>query len=81
MWIIILGTALLIGKLLEIGPIADLSWWWVISPFVVALIWFEVFERHLGLDKKKAIDEMEKAKQARIQRALGREKGHRSPRA
>jgi small Trp-rich protein len=74
MWLLLVGLLLLVSKLLEFGPLAELSWWWVLLPFVLALIWWEVFERRLGLDKKKAFDELEKAKQERITRALERDK-------
>ena len=74
MWIFYIGLVLLVSKLLDFGPLADLSWWWVLMPFVIALIWWEVFERRLGLDRKKASDELEKAKQERIERALERDK-------
>jgi len=74
MWVFYVGLVLLVSKLLDLGPFADLSWWWVLLPFVVALIWWEFFERRLGLDKKKAFDELEKAKQQRIARALERDK-------
>ncbi len=77
MWLLYIGLALLLSKLLEFGPLADVSWWWVIVPFVLALIWWEVFERRLGLDKKKAFDEMEQAKKERIARALERDKAGR----
>jgi small Trp-rich protein len=77
MWLLIVGLVLLLSKLLDFGPLADLSWWWVILPFVAALIWWEVFERRLGLDKKKAFDEIEKAKKDRIARALERDKSRR----
>jgi len=74
MWLFYIGLVLLVSKLLDFGPFADLPWWWVLLPFVLALIWWEVFERRLGLDKKKAFDELEKAKQERISRALERDK-------
>ncbi len=77
MWLLYIGLALLLSKLLEFGPLADVSWWWVIVPFMLALIWWEVFERRLGLDKKKAFDEMEQAKKDRIARALERDKAGR----
>ena len=73
MWIFYIGLVLLVSKLLDFGPLADLSWWWVLMPFVIALIWWEVFERRLGLDRKKAFDELEKAKRERIERALERD--------
>ena len=74
MWLLLVGLLLLVSKLLDLGPLAELSWWWVLLPFVLTLIWWEVFERRLGLDKKKAFDELEKAKQERIARALERDK-------
>jgi small Trp-rich protein len=80
MWLLIIGLVLLVSKLLEFGPLAELSWWWVLTPFLLALIWWEVFERRLGLDKKKAFDELENAKKARIARALERDKTTRAGR-
>jgi small Trp-rich protein len=80
MWIFYIGLVLLVSKLLDFGPLADLSWWWVVLPFGLALIWWEVFERRLGLDKKKAFDELEKAKQERIARALERDKSRQTRR-
>ncbi|HQR23112.1 MAG TPA: TIGR04438 family Trp-rich protein [Burkholderiaceae bacterium] len=70
MWILWIGVALVILKLLEISVFANLSWWWISAVFAVALFWFEVVERRLGLDKKKAFDEMEAHKKRRIQQAL-----------
>jgi small Trp-rich protein len=77
MWLVYVGIALLISKLLDFGPLAGLSWWWVLLPFLLAWIWWEVFERNLGLDKKKAFDELEQAKKERIARALERDKTNR----
>ena len=70
MWLLWVGVALIILKVLEISVFATLSWWWISLPFVLALIWFEVFEQRLGLDKKKAFDEMEAHKKKRIKDAL-----------
>jgi small Trp-rich protein len=70
MWMLWLGLALLVLKLAEIGPFATLSWWWVVLPFVGSFIWFELFEKRLGLDKKKAFDELDRAKQERIKKAM-----------
>ena len=77
MWLVYVGVALLLSKLLDFGPLAGLSWWWVLLPFLLAWIWWEVFERNLGLDKKKAFDELEQAKKERIARALERDKSNR----
>jgi small Trp-rich protein len=70
MWLLWIGVALVLLRYFEISVFATLSWWWVTLPLVLALIWFEVFERRLGLDKKKAFDEMEEHKARRIKRAL-----------
>lgn len=77
MWLVYVGLVLLVSKLLEVGPLAGLAWWWVLLPFIAAGIWWEVFERRLGLDKKKAFDELEQAKKDRIARALERDKVNR----
>jgi small Trp-rich protein len=74
MWLIWLGVALIVLKLLEISVFATLSWWWITVPFVLAFLWFELVERRLGLDKKKAFDEIDKIKKLRIQRALEADK-------
>ena len=74
MWMLWLGLVLLILKLLEIGPVETLSWWWVVLPFIGALIWFELFEKRLGLDKKKAFDELDRAKQERIKKTMANAK-------
>jgi small Trp-rich protein len=70
MWLIWLGVLLIVLKLLDISVFADLSWWWITVPFVFAFLWFELVERRLGMDKKKAFDEIDKIKKLRIQRAL-----------
>lgn len=74
MWILWLGCIILILKLLDIAPVAEWSWWWVSAPFILAWGWFELIEKRLGLDKKKAFDELEKAKQDRIKKGLERDR-------
>jgi small Trp-rich protein len=75
MWFLWAGVALVILKVLEVSVFATLSWWWIALVFVLAGVWFEVFERRLGLDKKKAFDEMEAHKKRRIKEALEANKG------
>jgi len=70
MWLLWPAMALLALRYFQIGWFATVSWWWVALPFGLAFIWFEFIERYLGLEKKKAMDEMAAAKQARIKRAL-----------
>jgi small Trp-rich protein len=70
MWFLWIGVALIILKLLEVSVFATLSWWWIAGVLALAGFWFEVVERRLGLDKKKAFDEMEAHKKKRIKDAL-----------
>jgi small Trp-rich protein len=74
MWLIVTGVVLMVLHFLGIGPFAGMKWYWWALPFVLAFIWFEFFERRLGLDRKRAFDEMDQAKQRRIELALGRGK-------
>jgi small Trp-rich protein len=75
MWLIGIGVLFVILHFAGIAPFAEMKWYWWSLPLVAAFIWFEFFEKRLGLDRKKAFDEMEKAKERRIQLALGRGKG------
>jgi small Trp-rich protein len=50
LWISVL---LVLLRLLEIGPFADLSWWWVLSPLALCVVWFERLERLFGMDMRQ----------------------------
>lgn len=77
MWLLWLGVALIVLKLLDISVFSTLSWWWIVLVFALAMVWFELFERRLGLDKKKAFDEIDAHKKRRIQQALDAKKKRR----
>lgn len=62
-FLIVLLAAL---RYFEVGPFAAISWWWIGGLFLVAFIWFEFIERMLGLDKRKAHEQMEKVRQERV---------------
>lgn len=64
--LIIVIVLLSILRYYEVGPVADLSWWWIIGLFGVAFLWFEFGERILGLDKRKAHEQLEKARKERV---------------
>ena len=61
---------LCILRYFEVGPVATMSWWWIVGLMFVAFIWFEFVERIFGLDKKKAHDESEKAREARVKKTF-----------
>jgi small Trp-rich protein len=68
--IIVIIVLLSILRYFEVGPFADLSWWWIIGLFGVAFIWFEFVERIFGLDKRKAHEQMEKARKERVSKTF-----------
>ncbi|MFN7536585.1 MAG: TIGR04438 family Trp-rich protein [Burkholderiales bacterium] len=79
-WIYLAGFILAIAKWLEVEFLADISWWWVLSPLFLAVLWFEVLERMLGMDKRSELkdSDVETAKRERINKQLGRDaKGRR----
>ena len=70
MWLIWIGVALIVLKVLEVSVFATLSWWWITVPFALALLWFELIEQRLGLDMKMGFYEMVAQKKKRIKDAL-----------
>jgi len=68
--LIILIVALAVLKYLEVGPLVNLSWWWIAGLFLVAFIWFEFIERMLGLDKRKAHEQLDKARRERVNKTF-----------
>lgn len=68
MWL--LGAALILTALryFEIGVVANLSWWWVAAAYGLVVVWFEVLEKWLGLQRKQMHNDIEKARQARVVR-------------
>ena len=77
MWLIWIGVVMIILKVLEISVFSELSWWWVALPFGVGYLWFELVEKRLGMDKKKAFDEIDKAKKERIKKRFEVDKNSR----
>lgn len=79
-WIYLACFILAIAKWMGAEFLAPISWWWLLGPLFLVILWFEVFERMLGKDKlREARDsEAEKAKRERINKQLGRDaKGRR----
>lgn len=60
----ILGIAL---KYLAVDPVAGWSWWVVLAPFGLAVLWWRWADKS-GYTEKKAMEKMEKRKNARIER-------------
>jgi small Trp-rich protein len=62
-----LGIVLLALKYLEIGAVAAWSWWVVLSPFALAMVWWTWADMS-GYTKRKAVERENVRKQARIDR-------------
>jgi small Trp-rich protein len=54
----IICLIILAMKLLEVRPVADWSWWWVMAPFALLFFWWEVGSKWVGWDKKAAEKKM-----------------------
>ena len=67
MYFLALGVILLALKYLAIGFAADLSWWWVLSPFALAVAWW-AWADATGYTKRREMKKMEQKKQDRIDR-------------
>ena len=62
-----LGILLCLLKYLEVGPVATWSWWWVLSPFAITLLWW-AWADSTGYTKRKAMEKVDQRKQDRIDR-------------
>jgi small Trp-rich protein len=60
-----IGLVLLAMKYLEIGVVATWDWWWVLSPFGLAFLWW-TWADWSGYTKRKAVERENARKQARI---------------
>ena len=67
--ILIVGILLAVLKFMEVGDFfTKLSWLWVVLPFVIVIIWWEIVIPALGLDKKKEHAQAELEKKARMEK-------------
>lgn len=67
MWFLMLGVLGAALKYLEIGPVAQWSWWVVLIPFALALAWW-AWADWSGYTKRRVIERENARKQARIDR-------------
>lgn len=67
MWLIYAGVILVALKLLHVEHVTELSWWQIAIPFILAFVWWEIFEPLFGFDKRRAAkDDYEDARKERI---------------
>ena len=60
MLFVLIGCVLLSLKLFQVEPFAYISWWWIVIPLVIAVLWFEVIEPFFGLDIRREKKEYER---------------------
>ena len=63
-----LGIVLLALKYLEIGAVADWSWWVVLAPFGLAVVWW-AWADWSGYTKRRAMNRENDRRQARIDKS------------
>lgn len=59
MWLVVLGVVAVGLKLAGLGFVGDLSWWWVLSPFALAAVWWQVADS-TGITQRRAMERAEK---------------------
>ena len=73
MTMLVLGIALSLLKYLDIAPVAQWSWWWVLTPFALTILWW-AWADSTGYTKRKAMEKMDQRKKDRLDKqkqALG----------
>lgn len=67
MFFLLLGVLGIALKYLAVDPVAGWSWWVVLAPFGLAVLWWWWADKS-GYTEKKAMEKMEKRRQSRIDR-------------
>lgn len=65
MYLLVFGIALSLLKYFEIGPVAHWAWWWVLSPYALAVAWWSWADA-TGYTKRKAVEKVELRKKERL---------------
>ncbi len=72
--LILIIVALIALKYFEVRFVDNLSWWWIVGLGVAAFIWFEFLERMFGFDKRKAFEQLDKAREDRVKNSFKKKK-------
>ena len=68
MYLLGLGLIFLVMKYFAVGPVAAWEWWYVLSPFGLAVLWWS-WADWSGYTKKAAMSKEDKRRQERIDRS------------
>lgn len=67
MYFVGLGLVLLAMKYFDWGPVALWSWWFVLAPFALAVIWW-TWADNSGYTKRKAMEREDRRREQRRER-------------
>lgn len=67
MWFLGIGLLLLVLKALDVAPVVAWTWWWVLSPFALAVVWW-AWADHSGYTKRRVVERENRRKAERIER-------------
>jgi small Trp-rich protein len=67
MYFLLIGLVALVLKYMEIGPVANVAWWIVLSPFGLAVAWW-AWADSSGYTKNVEIKKMAKRKEERLEK-------------
>ena len=67
MYYLLAGLGLLVWNFWRIGLVADMSWWWVLSPFAMAFLWW-LWADMSGYTKRKEMEKMDQKRKDRVER-------------
>jgi small Trp-rich protein len=70
---VIAGVVLVVLRLLELWPVATLSWWWVLVPFACAVVWWAIKDAAgwTQRDQMRKVDDKKAERRRRALEALG----------
>jgi small Trp-rich protein len=66
---IVIGVLLIVLKLADIAPVANMAWWWVLLPFALAAAWW-AYADGSGLTKRREMDKLEDKKKERRRKQM-----------
>ena len=66
---VVIGLLLIVLKYGEVGPVATLSWLWVLSPFALAVAWW-TWSDNSGRTSRKAMEKLDDRKEKRRDEAM-----------
>lgn len=67
MYLVGLGLVLLAMKYFELGVVAQWSWWLVLAPFALAVVWW-AWADNSGYTKRKAMEREDQRREQRRER-------------